>query len=71
MRIRHYGYLSNAIKKRALEKIKRQSDGRKEKAVKVEMGTEPMTCRCPACSEFNVVYLGEVKYYPQLGLNSR
>jgi hypothetical protein len=30
MRIRHYGYLSNAIKKSALEKIKRQSDERKD-----------------------------------------
>lgn len=70
MRIRHYGYLSNAIKKRSLEKIKRQSDERKEKAVEAEADTVPMGCRCPACGESTVVYLGEINYYPQLGLNS-
>jgi hypothetical protein len=70
MRIRHYGYLSNAIKKRSLEKIKRQSDERNEKPVKVETDTSSMGCRCPACGEANVVYLGELNDSHQLGLNS-
>jgi uncharacterized protein YbbK (DUF523 family) len=70
MRIRHYGYLSNAVKKRSLEKIKRHSGEPTKKAEKVETDTALTGCRCPSCGESKVVYLGDNNHDTQLRLNS-
>nr|WP_275672781.1 transposase [Marinomonas algicola] len=70
MRIRHYGYLSNAVKKRSLANIKRQSGEPTKKVEKVETDTALTGCRCPSCGESKVVYLGDNHHDTQLRLNS-
>jgi len=70
MRIRHYGYLSNAIKKRSLEKIKRQKHEVKSTSIIMDETPSKSMCRCPSCGESKVAYLGDNNHDAQWRLNS-
>ncbi|WCN14031.1 hypothetical protein GV054_13995 [Marinomonas mediterranea] len=66
MRVRHYGYMSNAIRRKSLLKIREQDTPRpeKDKGEQEEKNNQqdtPVTgCHCPACGDASAHYLGEV-----------
>ena len=74
MRIRHYGYLSNAIRQESLEKIRKQTEQQDQKSDQVTGQGEKTTsgCHCPACGDKAVHYMGEVSsnQWQRLALNT-
>ena len=78
MRIRHYGYLSNAIRRKSLNQIQRQGccpalkpEKTKQEAAK-QAGVTTSACYCPACGDASAHYMGEVisSRWKQARLNS-
>jgi|UniRef100_UPI0002D7F564 Putative transposase. len=66
MRVRHYGYMSNAIRRKSLLKIREQGTPRPEQDKKEpeEKSTQKdctvTGCHCPACGDVSAHYIGEV-----------
>nr|WP_272642748.1 hypothetical protein [Marinomonas mediterranea] len=66
MRVRHYSYMLNAIRRKSLLKIREQGtpcseqDKKEPEEKSIQQDTPVTGCHCPACGDASAHYIGEV-----------